>query len=85
MLVMTTAAMLANIKKYTEDALQKGGLANYVLAVTACAIFLLALWLVVEAVAAWMRLRSAAPAELDLEELAVEAGPAESMPPAPNS
>jgi carbon starvation protein len=67
MLVMTTAAMLANIKTYVQKALQGGAAADYVLAAVACAIFLLALWLVVEAVAAWARLRSAAPAELAAE------------------
>ncbi len=55
------------------------------LAAVACIIFLLALWLVAEAGGAWRRMRSAAPLELALEELTVEAGPAEQMPPAPNS
>ena len=85
MLVMTTAAMLMNIKTFVLKALGGGGAADYVLAATACIIFLLALWLVGEAAAAWVRLRSAARVDLDLEELAVEAGPAEEMPPAPNS
>ncbi len=85
MLVMTTAAMLANIKTFVQKALAGGGTTDYVLAVVACLIFLLALWLVVEAAAAWMRLRSAARVDLDLEEMAVETGPAEQMPPAPNS
>ncbi len=85
MLAMTGTAMLMNIRDFFVKARNTGNGGDYLLAGVACAIFLLALWLVAEAVAAWVRVRTAAPAELDLEELAVEAGPAESMPPAPNS
>jgi carbon starvation protein len=85
MLVMTGVAMLINIKDFALKARSTGKADDYVLAVVACAIFLLALWLVAEAVGAWRRVRAASPVELALEEMAVEAGPAEAMPPAPNS
>jgi carbon starvation protein len=85
MLGMTGTAMLMNIKDFVVQAQTTGKADNYVLAAVACAIFLLALWLVAEAVAAWLRMRAASPVELALEEMAVEAGPAEAMPPTPNS
>jgi len=85
MLLMTATAMVMNIKAFAAKALNSGKADDYVLAGVACAVFLLAAWLVAEAFLSWRRLRSASAARLLSQEAALEADPADPLPPTPNS
>ncbi|MHC4787827.1 MAG: carbon starvation CstA family protein, partial [Planctomycetota bacterium] len=77
MLVMTVTAMILNVRKFWQSK-------DYLLFAVGCAILLLALWLVLEAVLAWRRIRGGAGGSPELPpEAALEGGPAEGMPRGP--